>query len=64
MRLSQRFAAFVIVSTLAGCASSAMNGSALPSGVTALNAHEALTLMRTAEQMRENMKNMFEVLWN
>ncbi len=59
MRHWQRFAAIIIVATLAGCAgSTAFNGGALPGGAAAApNIHEALSLLRSVEAMRSRMKS-------
>jgi hypothetical protein len=58
MRYRQRFAAIIIVATLAGCAGrTAFDGGALPTAVSAPGVHDALSLVRSVEQMREHAKS-------
>lgn len=58
MRHRQQFAAFIILATLAGCVGrTAFDGGALPNANVAPNVHEALSLVRSVQQMRESAKS-------
>jgi hypothetical protein len=57
MRYGQRFAALVVVATLAGCAGNSVFAGPPGSSVAAPGLHEALLLTRSVEQMRLHMQN-------
>lgn len=53
----RQFTALVIVAALAGCAGRSAFSGMLPTAVGAPNTHDALSLVRSVEQMREHMKD-------